>query len=573
MVRLLILFVLIFALPAVSQAKVSAHVDRTVIEEGETFQLMLQYDDEEPDLDKLEMFFDIIGTSRSSKVSIINGNINRVNEWIVTLAPKNPGVQVIPSIRFGNETTAPIQIKVIKPVASAPGQGADIFLEAKVDQPASYVQSQIYYSVRLYRAVEIREGSLTEPAFDDAIVERMGDDVTFQTERNQRRYHVTERRYAIFPQQSGNLEIPEMVFQGLVLEPQSNQTSNDPFNRFFQAPRTKRVRIRSEKVVVDVKPQPADYKGENWLPAKRLTLTESWSPKDPKFKVGEPVTRTLRLEALGLTGSQLPELKLFEAHGIKHYSDQPTVNTGQRGNDMLAIREEKFAIIPTDSGKLVLPEIRLSWFDTEFGKEKTISIPPRIIDVAPAATAVIPPVSKELAQPVESVDDGNKENVETRIKTVVDPGVWPFITAGFAFAWLVTLVVTFLAWRRGGASQPAVYKNQTQENSASIKNALSALKKACIDNNPQAAHQAILQWAKATWPQNPPRNLQGIADELHDSTIRQVFADLAQLLYGDSHANWNGRQFWDSVSTRLKQPKTVKTKNSKSLPELYPQNA
>jgi len=570
MVKIRILYLLILCLfPGIAMAKVSAHVDRTVIEEGETFQLMLQYDDEEPDLEKLKLSFDILGTSRSSKVSIINGSVNRINEWVVTLAPKSIGTLVVPGLRFGNESTAPIQIKVVKPVASAAKQGADIFLEAKVEQPTAYVQSQIYYSVRLYRAVEIREGSLTEPAFDDAIVERMGEDVTFQTMRNQRRYHVTERRYAIFPQQSGELEIPEMVFQGLVLEAQRNQANSDPFNRFFQTQRTKRVRIKSEKVLVNVKPQPTEFKGDQWLPAKELIFTESWSPEQPEFKVGEPVTRTLRLEALGLTGSQLPELKLFESHGIKSYADQPTVNTGLKGNDMVAIREEKFAIIPTESGKLVLPEIRLSWWDTEFAIEKTASIPPRIIEVAPAAVSQPISGTRNLEEDEPSVQP-TEEKIEI-VKTVVNPGVWPFIAAGFAFAWLVTLVVAFLVWRKKPASRQDVYQASIESDSTSAASALKDLKKACTDNNPVDAQRAILFWAQAVWQNSSPRSLEKIADDLQDSTVKQAFADLSESLYRGSNQQWNGNAFWDNVSKRLKQPRKDKTKASKALPSLYPQ--
>ncbi|MDX1811899.1 MAG: BatD family protein, partial [Gammaproteobacteria bacterium] len=435
-IKRVIVFLLVLFLPVVVQAKVSAKVDRTTIEDGETFQLTLQYDDDEPDIEDLKKFFDVLGTSRSSKVSIINGSVNRVNEWLVTLAPRNIGQQVIPSIKFGNEATPPIQIKVIKPSVATAGQGADIFLEAKVDQPKAYVQSQIVFTIRLYRAVDIKEASLTEPAFDDAIVERMGDDVTFQTRRAGRLYNVTQRRYAIFAQQSGILEIPEMVFQGLVLQPMRSSPNMDPFNRFFQTQPTRRVRVRSEKLSVEVMPQPASYSGEHWLPAKRLILTESWSPEKPEFKVGEPVTRTLRLQATGLTGSQLPELKLFDAHGIKHYADQPAITTSVKDNNMLAVREEKFAIIPTQPGKLVLPEVRLSWWNTEFEREETLNIPPRIIDVAPAAVSSANAASPSTAQPEPSSEPEVSQKVEKIIKQVADPGLWPLATAAFALAWL-----------------------------------------------------------------------------------------------------------------------------------------
>ncbi len=566
--RIFIIFFLLMMLPTLAQAKVSAHVDRTTIEEGETFSLMLQSEGEDPDLTTLEPFFDVLRTSHSSKVSIINGTINRVHEWIVNLAPKNIGEQVIPEIKFGNEATAPILVNVIKPIATSAGQGADIYLEAKVDQPSVYVQSQLTYSMRLYRAVEIAEGSLTEPTFDNAVVERLGTDVTFQAQRNERLYHVTERRYAIFPQQSGTLELPAMVFQGLVVDPQSQQSSNDPFNRFFQTQRTKHVRIKSAALVVDVLPQAAEFNGKHWLPAKRLVLSSSWSPEHPSFKEGEPATRTIRIEAWGLTGSQLPELKMLEVDGVKQYVDQPTVETLQRSDNLLAVREEKFAIIPTSGGKLVLPEIRLSWWNTEFEREEIASIPPETIDVIAATKPTVQtPV-------VAQTDNETSPEVQApaTIVTKNDPGFWPYLTAMAVLAWLVTLVVLVLVSRK--TSRSPVANNNTLANfpTPSMTQALAVLKKACVNNDSAAASQALLDWGQAVWPEQPPRNLQQIANQLHNSSVKQIFADFAQLLYKDGSRHWDGAKFWQDISSCLKQPKPPIQKRLKSLPDLYPQN-
>ncbi|MDH5259685.1 MAG: BatD family protein, partial [Gammaproteobacteria bacterium] len=107
-------------------ANVSATVDRMVIEEGETFVLTVRSDSASPDLDVLEQFFNVLGTSRSSKVSIVNGSMTSVKEWIVTLSPKKTGITVIPGITVGNEKTAPIKVQVVKAKSISAAQGADI---------------------------------------------------------------------------------------------------------------------------------------------------------------------------------------------------------------------------------------------------------------------------------------------------------------------------------------------------------------------------------------------------------------------------------------------------------------
>lgn len=570
---LIIILIFLSIFSTVVNAKVSATVDRNVVEEGETFQLNIQSDDGEPEIDVLKRDFTILGTSTSSKVSIINGSINSVKELILSLVPKAVGTFVIPPIRVGNEATAPIRIQVNKPSFTTPQQGADIFLEAKADLQTAYVQSQIVYTVRLFRAVEIREGSLTEPNLSDAVVERLGEDVTFQTRRDGRLYQVTERRFAIFPQKSGSFSIAPTVFQGQVLDNRgARQRSNDPFDRFFQNQRTKRVRVKSEALELMINPQPADAKGEAWLPAKRLILTETWSPESPEFKVGEPVTRTLRMEAHGLTAAQLPELKPFEANGIKQYADQPRVETVTQQGKLVGIREEKFAIVPTQSGKLVLPELRLYWWDTEMNQQELITIPPKIIEVAPAAVAntntpqVVAPQPEATESPVTAV------STKEVVKTVVDPGYWPFIALAAIAVWLITSLGWLIHWHKIRGKSKDVDLAARSQDSVTIKEAMKQLKKACENNDASDARQALIFWAQAAWPELKVTSLNGIAKELQDSTLNQSLSELNKVLYASDEISWDGNKFWSVINPRLKTPRSQGNNEVKSLPELYPQH-
>jgi len=570
---LIFIFIFLSFFTSTAIAKVSATVDRNIVEEGETFQLVIQSDDGEPETDVLQRDFTILGTSTSSKVSIINGSINSVKELILSLVPKAVGTFVIPPIRAGNEASAPIRIQVNKPSFTAPQKGSDIFLEAKVDLQSAYVQSQIIYSVRLFRAVEIREGSLTEPDLPDAVVERLGEDVTFQTRRDGRLYQVTERRFAIFPQKSGPFNIASTVFQGQVLDNRgARQRSNDPFDRFFQNQRTKRVRVKSEAIELMVNPQPADAEGEAWLPAKRFVLTETWSPESPEFKVGEPVTRTLRMEAYGLTAAQLPELKPFEASGIKQYADQPKVETVLQQGKLIGIREEKFAIVPTQSGKLILPELRLYWWDTEMNQQEVITIPPKIIEVAAAAVSNTSP--SNVAIPQTEVVDSSATPIVTKevVKTVVEAGYWPFVAMTAIVVWLLTSLGWIIHWRKIRGGSVDINAEVQEFDSVSIKSAIKQLKQACESNDASAARQALIFWAQAAWPESKPTSLNGIANNLQDSMLNQSLNELNKALYAYDVISWDGNKFWEVIKPRLKTPRSRGNNEVKSLPDLYPQH-
>ena len=192
-----------------------------------------------PDFSALDTDFDVLGTSQSTSVSIINGRMQRSARWLVDLMPKREGVFTIPAIQIGNERSNPLTLTV-KPSAAAAGEPAgEIFLEVEVDTQTPYVQQQAVLTIRLYRSVQMGNASLTEPNVTggDVIVERLGDDAGYETQRGGTRYAVVERRYALFAQNSGPAVIEPLLFEGRV--PTGRQSMFDPFSQ------GRPVRVRS----------------------------------------------------------------------------------------------------------------------------------------------------------------------------------------------------------------------------------------------------------------------------------------------------------------------------------------
>ena len=124
------------------------------------------------------------------------------------------GKILIPAITVGNEATRPITLNIrdASDQLNLNGQNKAIYLEAKVDTTSAYVQQQVIYTISLYRAVQTHYASLTEPVAENSIIEKLGDDVQFEKNIGNKRYIVTQRKYAIFPQQSGPLKISPVTF-------------------------------------------------------------------------------------------------------------------------------------------------------------------------------------------------------------------------------------------------------------------------------------------------------------------------------------------------------------------------
>ena len=56
-----------------------------------------------------------------------------------------------------------------------------IFLEAEITPDPAYVQAQMRFVVRLLRAVDVVDGTLTEPSATNAVLLRLGRDISYTT--------------------------------------------------------------------------------------------------------------------------------------------------------------------------------------------------------------------------------------------------------------------------------------------------------------------------------------------------------------------------------------------------------
>jgi hypothetical protein len=206
---------------SLAQAAVTARVDRNTIDLNESFLLEIVVDTEtelEPDISALHEDFYVGPPKQLSNTMIINGQISRSRTWSYQLMAKRTGDLVIPPISVGSENSQPLNITVRQPANAPPGE-ADVFITSEVDYPESYVQAQVLYRIKVYRAVPTRQPALRDPDFGGAevLIEVAGEERSYDALLNGRTYNVVERVYAIFPQESGEITISPARFEARVL--------------------------------------------------------------------------------------------------------------------------------------------------------------------------------------------------------------------------------------------------------------------------------------------------------------------------------------------------------------------
>jgi len=541
-------------------AKTSALVQARAVGINDSFQLVLTTDQDvsdPPDLSPLQQDFDILSQSKSSSVSIVNGSMTRSTSWVLELMAKREGNLVIPSIVVGNEQTAAVDVTVAATSPAASGAPpSEVDLEIDVDNLSPYVQQQFIFTVRLVHTLQFADASLTEPTVSggNVIVEKLGDDVAYETTRGGTRVGIVERRYALFAQNSEKIVIEPLRFEGRVS--QNRRLGFDPFGR------GRIVRKQSDPIEVDVRPIPAEFSGTTWLPARQLMLVENSPDGTADYRVGEPLTRTLTLQASGLSASQLPEIDLPVPDGIKQYPDQPTLENRVSEDGLVAIRQQKLALIPSQPGKVTLPAVEIPWWNTQTGQQEYARLPARTIDVLPGTLPAANAAADNQSQPLQAASPdatGNLSNAPL-LQVGDTAGVWPWLSLALAIGWLAT-VLAWLWSRRQPRKELRARRTQPQ-----MKPLLAAIKSACDDNAAEACKAALLQWANLQWPGSNIRSLGALA-ALLDGELQAQVHQLSQALYRQRGGGWDGKKFWGVFSAWKTSPGP---KTAKPVPQLEP---
>ena len=556
-VRLLacLFFLLLSALMSsnIYAADIRVSVDRNPVSVDESFQITFtasQSPDDDPDFSPLEQDFNIINQSNSSSSSWVNGKSTKVVQWIVNVMAKQTGSLVIPAIKFGKDVSRASSILVAdKSSKKALDTNEDLFIDVEASPQNPYIQSQVFYTLRLYTKVNISQARLNEPELSDAVIERLGEDSNYNTQVNGVDYSVTERKYAFFPQKSGKLTIKPLVLTAEVLV--NNAQSINPF---FNSQMSKTKRVESKPITLDVKPVPAEFKGQHWLSAEQLVLKQEWSTDVAQLKVGEPVTRTLSLVAKGTTVGQLPELNTTQtSEELKAYPDQPVLQEQKKVEGLIAFREEKIALIPSKAGTYPLPAIEIPWFNTQTQKLEIAKIPEETLTTAAVATQPEPAPAPTFT-PLETTKTDSVAIADSYQNTPI----WLWVSIFLALGWLITLIV-FLRKRR-----PKAEVWLEDESEISLKAAIKNLKHACANNDALAAKEALLIWGNHKFDTNNLGALSGLCD----ARLRDEIVLLNQTLYGKESTQWEGKKLFQAF-TENKARGAIKETVDKSLEPLY----
>ncbi len=536
-----------------AHAEITARVDRERVEQNESFTLEVTIDtntDVTPDFAALEADFFVGQTSQLSNTRINNGAITRSMTWTIVLRARRAGTLTIPPIKVGDQLSNAVTIQVLEPSYEPPGE-ADVFITSEIDFDETYVQAQVLYTIKIYRAVATRQPALREPGYSGAevLVEVASDERSYEAILNGRAYNVVERSFAVFPQESGEVFISPARFEARVL-----RDGRITGRKVFES--------EAQTITVNpIPPPPAEYPNAAWLPAKELTLAETWSREPDELRAGDPISRNITVSALGQLETQIPVIEPPVTDGVRIYPDKPTLNRRIEARGIRGERTDRYAMIAVAGGELTLPDFELPWWNIDTGEWRVARLPAVSINILPADE---PPVFEPPQQvPTEFVTAGDAELVAP---LVVDLIPWKRVAQVLA----AVLLLTWFAWwwssrpQRQEREPPPVplHKQQARH--------LKAARKAALAGDAHGVRHALLEWGRLQWPDNPPRSIGRLAEGV-SAPLNDALRQLSGVSYGPNGGDWNGEALAKALRSFAVVDERADAQSTSLLPPLMPE--
>jgi hypothetical protein len=533
-------------------AQLVASVDRDTLGIQETFTLTIAADSNskgQPDTSTLKADFEILSNNVSQFTSISNAGSEFKKVWQLTLAPKRVGTLLIPSFNVDGAISDAIEIKVTKQNQNQSTGNEDVRVSLEVDKSSMYVQEQLLVKIKLISQVNLSQAEMQPLEVKDAVVVPLSEkSKQYIATINGKQHLIVENSYAIFPQTSGQLTIPSLVYS--VVPNVERDLWNDPFGRN----RANILRLSTEEKVITVNPVPAVAAGKSWQPANKMELHETWSASLDNLKMGEPVTRTITISAEGLTGGQIAPLATSNIEGLTFYPDQPQNSDSKTDRGIQGTRVETMAIVPNRGGEFTLPEVRVEWWDSKSQSLQSASIPAKTLNVI-GSSAAAPSNAEPSATPTLNTAVSARE-------TIPQTPLWLWVITIFFACISFGLLIYSLNLRAKIKSLMDDKDESSKHFAEKEKHIWDVLKHAASTRDAASLRKALLGWARFQWPTESIHSLDDIAKLGNNPELTDALKNLDSILYSN-HPD----ETWDPSDLLKALNECRKERNLKQKPD------
>lgn len=448
----------------------------------------------------------------------------------------------------GRRAGLPLLALAVLPLASAgaqtPADENPFVVRAEISSRSPWERSQVLYTVRIFRSAGAhrfgRIRRLNDPVLlkGEALLEQLGTDRQYNFRSEDADSLVLERRYALYPQSTGEM----------LLQPASLQWIGEDFG------------FRTRSFVPDAGPERLEVRAVpsppagRWLAAADVRLWEDFEREPSELVAGEPLIRLLGVRVEGQPARQIPELRPGDGPNFRHFVERAQFEDIVTAGGLVGVRRQRAALLALRGGDVVLPAIRLNWWNTTSERWETAELPQRILQAQA-------PIGQDVLQPGEP----SREPV----------ALTGWLTSLLALGWFLTGLAWWISHRLGAdrrmrrRMQSDLGRDSRRRDT--LAGLLAALATACRGNDARRVEEALLAWSRAYWSGDAPRNLGELGRRLGEPAETGCRL-LSAALYGPGGASWDP----DVLLRAARRPPplaTPKETGRSRLPPLWPGKA
>jgi len=317
--------------------------------------------------------FDVLSTSQSSAVRIINDDRTNQKDITYSIMPKNTGQFTLQGrVEYNGITyeTNELQIKVSEGSSTTKGESEDIFIKTLLSNEEIYFGQKVTLEYELYSRYNIENfGFLDNVNIDQFILSDVPQDklnANYVSINGNKYVKYEAKQMYLSPIKTGTVTIPAYNFQ-------VNVSTGD----FFSS--SKPIYLQTESKEIKVKPlplenQPADFSGI----VGNLNLESNYSKQEVDY--GDSLT--LKVTASGNCNLEsLKKILKNELPGFSVYETEKDLKENIENNQYKARKEFEVILVPEKNGDITIEPIYISYFDTESASYKKAEIPGTTITV------------------------------------------------------------------------------------------------------------------------------------------------------------------------------------------------
>jgi len=405
--------IIMFTWTAVLEAssQVSLHVDRSSVTQNDSIKMTIKISGTQsaitPRVAGLQNFR-VESGGTSSNISVVNGQMSSSIDQVYYLYPKRVGKftigPAIVNINGKKSRSNAVTVTVSKQSSDSSQQSSNpVFVTVSVSDTKAYVGQTIFYTVKFYYSVAVRNLGIVLPEGQGFLLKQVGKPSEYNTNVKGKQYKVIEIRHALTTEKTGQFNIPPTVMQMNVLQRQRSRHSFSVFDDFFTSSRPHSVQSKSVKLTVSPLPQanqPPSFTGL----VGDFSIQASLNPK--KIQSGESTTLSVKISGTGNV-QLMPDISMPEIKNIKVYSDKPEITINETSAGFTGQKNMKWALVPQKEGQYSIGPFTLSYFSTKEDQYKTVSTKKIDIMVTPGKQRQmqtqsaplnqnLPPIKKEV---------------------------------------------------------------------------------------------------------------------------------------------------------------------------------